>query len=236
MINHKEIIQGTEDWLGIKWGKIGGTLAEGLFVDSDTLFIDILSQKLEEFEYEESTFSSAAMERGNDLEPFAREFLNKYTGLEFLETGWLQSEENELLGISPDGITEDETIQCEIKCFGRKKHTEVLLKGDIPEEYIHQCIHAFTVNPKLEKLYFIAFRPESLVNNFIKEVTLNSLFNIGIKESIEIKQYGKKGQEIKPKIIKRPKFMKVSDICEMSKNKANDLLYRINNELEQINF
>lgn len=236
MINYKDIVQGSQEWFNIKWGKIGGTKAKGLFVDSDTLFIDILSQKLEEFDYDEDSFSSSAMDRGSDLEPFARGYLNKYTGLVFKETGWLQSEDNELLGISPDGITEDEEIQCEIKCFGRKKHTEILINQEIPGEYIHQCIHAFTVNPKLNKLYFIAFRPESTVNSFVKEITLDSMIDIGFTKTIGIEQYGKKGQKIKSKFIKEPKLMKVSDILDISKQKAEVLLEKINNNLEQIKF
>ena len=179
MKNYKEIEQLSIEWFELKWSKIGGTLSKGLFVKSDTLFLDILSQKLEEFEPSES-FSNDATDHGIEQEPFAREYLNSYTGLEFTETGWLQSESNELLGISPDGITENETVACEIKCLGRKKHTEIIVENEIPLTHIHQCIHYFTVNPKLEKLYFIAFRAES-VKHFIKELTLSSLVNIGTK-------------------------------------------------------
>src|SRR5690606_29148822 len=132
MINYKEIKQKSLEWYELKWGKIGGTLSSGLFVKSDTLLIDILSQRTEVFEYEEDGFISKAMERGNELEPIARDFLEKYYGIKFLETGWLQCEENELLGISPDGITDCETMACEIKCLGRKKHLETLLNQEIP--------------------------------------------------------------------------------------------------------
>lgn len=216
MINYKEITQGTEDWFNIKWGKIGGTLAKGLHVKSDTLFIDVLSQHLEEFEYEEESFKSSAMERGNELEPHARKYLSEYSGIDFKETGWLQSEENELLGISPDGITEDETIQCEIKCFGRKKHTEVLLSQEVPSEYIHQCIHAFTVNPKLKQLYFIAFRPESVKNSFIKILSLDTRINIGTKS--------------------KPRVMTIEAARDYSIEFANELLSRVKESKENLMF
>lgn len=179
MINHKEIKQGSIEWHELRWGKIGGTLSSGLFVKSDTLLIDILSQRMEDFEPTDS-FQNDAMQRGSDLEPFARQYLKDYTGYEFLESGWLQSKVNELLGISPDGITEDEKIGCEIKCFSRKKHYETLLNNEIPLDHINQIVHFFTVNPKLEKLFFIAFRPEA-PKHFIKEVTLESIVNIGTK-------------------------------------------------------
>lgn len=179
MINRKDIEQGSIEWHEIRWGKIGGSTSKGLFVKSDTLLIDILSQRMEDFEPTDS-FTNDAMERGNELEPFAREYLNNYTNLSFNQTGWLQCEENELLGISPDGITDDELHSCEIKCFGRKKHYEVLLDNEIPLDNIFQCIHYFTVNPNLKEHYFLAFRPES-PKHFIKLLTRDSLVNIGTK-------------------------------------------------------
>tara|TARA_R110000782_G_scaffold262533_1_gene354667 strand:+ start:324 stop:968 length:645 start_codon:yes stop_codon:yes gene_type:complete len=214
MINYKEIEQGTIEWFELKWGKIGGTLAKGLFVKSDTLFLEILSQKLEEFEPTDS-FTNEAMEHGNINEPFAREYLETYTGIKFEETGWLQNEENELIGISPDGITKDEKTACEIKCFGRKKHLSVLLENEIPLEHINQCIHYFTANHKLEKLYFIAFRHES-VKHFIKELTLESTVNIGTKS--------------------KPRLMTLEAARDYANEFADDLLIKVNKTKDNISF
>jgi len=213
MIAHKEIEQGSEEWHSIKWGKIGGTLAKGLFIKSDTLLIDILSQRLEGFDFIES-FTSDAMDRGNELEPEAREYLNQYTGLTLEEYGWLQSDENELLGISPDGMISDETVACEIKCFGRKKHMEILLSQEIPLENIPQCIHYFTVNPKLEKLYFIAYRPEA-PKHFIKELTRESMLNFGTKY--------------------KPVLESIEEATKVSLREANTLLTKINEKTKQLN-
>lgn len=214
MIRYDEIEQGTIEWFGIKWGKIGGSSSKGLHTKGDTLFIELLSQHLEEFEPDNS-FINDAMERGNNLEPFARDYISEYTGLEFKETGWLQSKKNELLGISPDGITDDNFHSCEIKCFGRKKHTEVLLKDEIPLENIHQCIHYFTVNPQLKEHYFIAFRPES-PKHFVKKLTLNSIVNIGTPS--------------------KPKAMTIGSVRDYSLEFADEMLFRINVEKENIIF
>ena len=86
MINHKEIQQNSIEWFEIKWGKIGGTLSKGLFVDSDTLFLDLISQHIEEFEPEES-FDNSHTIRGKEMEPFAFEYISKYTGIEFKPSG-----------------------------------------------------------------------------------------------------------------------------------------------------
>lgn len=233
---YKDILQGTEQWFDIKWGKIGGTLSKGLFVDSDTLFLDLLSQHMEEFEYEEEGFKSNAMERGNDLEPFAREFLNNYTGLKFEEVGWLESSENNILGISPDGITSSLKQQCEIKCFSRKKHAKVVFEQQIPEEHLHQCLHAFAVNEKLESLFFIAFRPESIVNNFIKELKKDTLVDIGIKVKKEVEVIGKRGKPIKPKIVIETKLFTVDEVAKMIRERSSNMAIKLEKELNRITF
>jgi len=120
-----------------------------------------------------------------------------------------------LLGISPDGLTEDHTVACETKCLARKKHTEILISNEIPLEYIHQCVHYFTVNPKLEKLFFCAFRPES-VKSFVKELTLESVVNIGTKS--------------------KPKLLTINEIKVLSLTYANELQTKINKHKNNLDF
>lgn len=214
MIVHKKLDQKSLEWFEVKWGKVGGTLSKGLHTKGDTLFIDLLSQHIEEFEPSDS-FENEHTKRGNDLEPFAIEYLEKYTGYKFEQFGWLQSERNELLGISPDGLIEDLTVACETKCFARKKHTEILLTREIPLDNIHQLVHYFTVNSKLEELYFCAFRPES-VNSFIKRLTLDSEVNIGTKA--------------------KPRMFTIKEVRDLSIESADKLLNRINESKESLNF
>ena len=177
---HYEIIQGTDEWHAIRHGKIGGTSASGLFVKSDTLIMDIVAECSEEFEPSES-FQNAAMQRGNELEPFAISELEKYTGLKFKSVGWLQSTEIPLIGISPDGITEDETIQCEIKCPGSKQHIKNCLNEGIELEYFSQLVHAFSVNPQLNIIYFASYRPEAIRPLSVRYLNRESIVNLGTK-------------------------------------------------------
>lgn len=177
---HWNLVQGTEEWESVRYGKVGGSLSKGLFVKSDTLFIQLLSEMTENYQPDYDTFETAAMVRGHELEPQARRELSEYTCVEFLEAGYFECEENPLLGISPDGISEDLTIGCELKCLGAKKHTEVMLTKGIHLDYLHQCIHYFTVNPDLLKLYFAAYRPEHKYKPLVvREITLESFVNIG---------------------------------------------------------
>jgi hypothetical protein len=182
MKNYKKIIQGSDEWHAMRWGKIGGTLAKGLLTDSQTLFIDILSQRSEEFQLDEDSYVSDAMARGSVLEKYAIEATEEKFGIKFESTGWMQCEDNELLGISPDGITEDETISIETKCPSRKKHTETILLNEIPKDNIHQCLQYFVVNPKLEKHIFVSYRPEHyFVPLFTKVLELDTVIDLGTK-------------------------------------------------------
>ena len=176
-----DLIQGSVEWLEHRYGKIGGTRAKQLHVKSENLLIELLSESTEDFEQEDG-FTSKDMERGNELEPYAVIELNKYTGLEFNSVGWLQHDTIKLLGISPDGITDDNKASCEIKCPAKKKHTSTVYYDEIPLDNLHQCIQYFVVNKELERHFFCSFRPENKIKQlFVKELTPESIVNLGTK-------------------------------------------------------
>ncbi len=186
MIKH-DILQGTADWLELRHGKITGTASKGLFIKSDTLLIDLISQHIEDWELEDS-YSSADMIRGSELEVYAREAISDELFISFKEIGFIQNTAIPILGISPDGISEDDTIMLEIKCPRAKKHTETLLANEIPSDNIHQVLHYFTVNPKLETMYFVSYRPESKVKSlWYKALTKHSEIDLGTKAKPNVK-------------------------------------------------
>lgn len=216
MIARYDIEQHSEEWHKVRYGKIGGTLSKGLFVKSDTLLEDVLSELCEEFDLQEN-YQSYDMIRGTELEPEARRSLNAYLGVELNEVGWLQCEENEYLGISPDGITDCETISAEIKCPNAKKHLSTIRANEIPSDNVHQCLHYFTVNPKLEKHYFCSYRPENIYKPmFVKELTRDSLVNLGTKA--------------------KPILKTINEWVEIAKLEAKDLKEQIEIELNKLKF
>jgi len=207
MIAHWDIIQKSADWYRIRYGKIGGSTAKQLFVDSDTLLDEILACQLEPFEIPEDSYESSAMARGNELEPHERLKLSEYTGLEFLECGWLQSSTSQIMGVSPDGITQDLRVSCEIKCPSSKKHISYLRGKVLPLDHVHQCVQYFAVNPLLENHYFMSFRPECRFDMFVFEMNRYTVVNLGtkakpvnktIKDWVEI--YLKRAAEIEANI------------------------------------
>lgn len=208
-----DIEQRTEEWHRIKHAKIGGTLAKGLFVKSDTLLIDIASCLLEPFKLEVDKFISDEMMRGIELEPAARRVMEVFVGKPLLNCGWIQSTSDKLLGISPDGITVCETEQIELKCPGRKKHTEALFSKDILPDYIHQCLHAFTVNEKLQKLHFGSYRPESSHPMVYRLAIRDTPINLGTKA--------------------KPVIKPVAEWVDLAKQASKDLRYDIIKELRK---
>lgn len=235
MINYKDIDQSTPEWLKLKWGKIGGTLSKGLFVDSDTLFIDLLSQHIESFDDDEEGYMNDAMIRGKELEPRALEYISQYTGIQFNNSGWLQSEESKLLGVSPDCISECEEYGAEAKCLSRKEHTAILVENKTPKEKIPQIVEYFTVNPKFKKVWFIAYRPES-IKPFIEEFTRESVVDMGWKKKVEVEVIGAKGTPIKPKIETVTDWRTIDAWTKIAIERANKLEIRIEEKIKQLKF
>jgi predicted phage-related endonuclease len=185
---HHSIIQGSREWHEIKYRKVGGSTSKGLFVNSDTLMLELLAEHTEEFQLEDDSYVSDAMQRGIDLEPLHRSEMEKYIGVKLIQPGWLQSDEVPILGVSPDGISEDFTISWEGKCPAAKRHIETAHTKQIPSDNIHQCLHYFTVNPALERHYFSSFRPESEFPLVPFMITRDSLIDLGTKAKPNVKK------------------------------------------------
>ena len=212
-----DIKQNTKEWHNLRYAKVGGSTSKQLHTKTDTLLTELIGMRLEEFVYVPERFISADIERGNLLEPIALKELIKYTFIEFRETGWMQSKEIPLIGISPDGITEDNRFSCEIKCPGRKKYTETILKDEIPLDNIHQCLHYFVINPFLEKHFFASFRPENKIKPlFVKELTKDSIINLGT--------------------IKKPQLLTIKEWVEIAKQHAKELQISIDESIKQLEF
>jgi len=231
---YDKVAQGTEEWFKLKWAKVGGTASSGLFTESETLFLSLLGDSVEDFQLDES-FQSKEMLRGSELEPVARQQLSEYTGHNFIEVGWIQNLDRKLLGISPDGITSDFTIGCEIKCLGAKNYLKTVLEDKIPREHIHQCIHYFTVNPKLQHLYYCCFRPENKLKPlFVKELTRDTMVDIGRVIKGKIKE--DRGNGIKDYVCNLPDMKTVSEWVKIAEIEADKIKVRLNESIIKLNF
>lgn len=208
MIIHN-VAQRSPEWHELRRGKITGTDAGA---KRETLVLKVLSQLTEDF-YEEEEYQNFAMQRGSDLEQYAREEISSELFIDFQEVGFIQNDLIPIVGISPDGISPCRTIQLEIKSPSAKKHIETVLSDSIPLDNIDQCIHAFVVNNALERLIFVSYRPESNVKRlFYKELTLESMVNIGTNA--------------------RPKLAKVADVVEELRNEYQSITTEVNDKMD----
>jgi len=205
--------QRSDAWYELRWGKVGGTLSAKL--GSDTIFDELLSCMLEEWQPED-TYVNAAMQRGIDMEPFGLQEFAQTHGLELVTPGWIECSEAPLLGISPDAVTPDYRTAVELKCPGAKNHTKYLREGGIPLEYVSQIIQYFTVIDTLEVLHFVSYRPESLVRFHHVELTRESELNVGTE--------------------KKPVLLPISELVRMRIELANDLKTRLDEAFYNILF
>ena len=214
MTPYWEIEQGSLEWFLLRWGKVGGSSAKGLFVNSKTLLYQLLAEQTEIY-VEEESFSSFQMLRGLELEPEAIKRVTELTGIEFTPCGWIQSD-IDIIGISPDGVTKDLTKAVEVKCLSGKKHIEYILEGILPLEYTHQCLHYFTVIDTLDELIFSCYRPESPKSSFIISLTPESEINLGTNA--------------------KPKMVSISDAVGMSREKSIKLDVEVKESLNKLTF
>lgn len=155
VIVHYEVEQGTEEWHKIRSYSCGGTGA-----------YDVLRFGFHPNELKESKlggFCSAAMQRGHDLEPVARELFAelKKDEYEVIEIGAFQNKLFPHCHASPDGVLiKDGKIVgiIEIKCFLEKHHQEILDNGielKIKAQLLwNMWLSETTIG------YFIAFNPD----------------------------------------------------------------------------
>jgi len=122
-----DVAQGSEEWLSLRRGKVTGTRAHTVLCNGkgvqtliDELVIELLSERQE-------SFKSAAMMRGNELEPQARRAFEiaEFEERKVYEVGCVMHPTIKDFMISPDGLFEEYGI-LEIKCFEAKNYFEHL--------------------------------------------------------------------------------------------------------------
>ena len=178
-MNAEKVQQRSEEWFRAKYGKVGGSSVKDMMASKSTkgfkkIYFGAISAKLEDFEMPEEKYMGSDVERGNELERPAFEFLQLYLNQKLEEWGWIQSD-IDILGISPDGMSHDKKVAVEIKCPSRHVHTQYLTENRIPSEYHWQCMNYFAVIPELEVLHFASYRPECEIPVFVKTVRRNEI-------------------------------------------------------------
>lgn len=136
-----DIIQGSPEWFALRAGKFTASRFSMLMAKTRSgpaasrrnlialLAIERMTGACVE------TYQNAAMQRGIDLEPEAREAYEDLMMVDVHETGIVIHSDYDYVSMSPDGMVGDDGL-VEIKCpSAEAKHLDALLKGSHAAEY-----------------------------------------------------------------------------------------------------
>ena len=178
-----DIEQKSFEWLKARAGNVTGTSlssALGTPAVQKTLMYSLIADRMTEVQM--SDLSTPAIDRGNELEPFAIRATQDETGIQFTETGLLLNDAYPRFSISPDGIVEEDGVivgGIETKCPNSKKHVEYLMKNEIPKEYLHQVKAPFIMSDDVKYWVFASFDDRNYERPlFVKTVTRDDFDDI----------------------------------------------------------
>ncbi len=178
-----DIEQGSIDWLSARWGNVtGSTLSKAMGGAKlqNTFRCALVGQRMTEVQ--SSELGSAAVERGHELEPEARNKAIEHTDIDFIETGLLVCDQYPHFSISPDGICEDNGIikgGLEIKCPNSATHVKYIVEDRLPEQYFWQVMSPFIMSDDVKFWHFVSYDDRNYQQPlFIKRIEKDQPFEI----------------------------------------------------------
>lgn len=167
MIIHKDLQQGTDEWLKVRLGKFTASKASAIGSNGKGL-TTLIWEKIDEIISGEikQGFKNADMERGNELEPRARiayefETMNAVEQVGFIEL-------DKYTGCSPDGLVGKDGL-VEIKCPTNRVFYEYMTSGKIDTGYMWQMQMQLLVSGR-EWVDYVVFNPNFKNSTIIKRV------------------------------------------------------------------
>ena len=157
----KGITQNSEEWLKLRLGVATASNFDKIITatgkESATLpkyALELATQCL--LTEPEPTYKNEAMQRGNDLEPIARQAYTEQT-LQFVEEITMFKSDCGDFGYSPDGLIGDDGL-LEIKCPLATTHAKYLLDNKMPTDYLQQVQGGLWVSGR-KWCDFVSFHP-----------------------------------------------------------------------------
>ena len=135
--------QGTEEWQSARCGKVTASRIADLMAKTKSGYSASRENYLAQLIVERFTggkaesFTSAAMQWGNEQEPFARAAYEVRKGVFVDEVGFIPHPNIYGAGASPDGLVGDDGL-VEIKCPNTATMIDTLINGTVPNKYYVQ--------------------------------------------------------------------------------------------------
>lgn len=171
MIIHS-IKQGTDEWYSARLGVVTASNFKAIITKGSgktrANYMGKLAHEILTGQLAPQNFGSAAMQRGNTLEPEARDIYQEKTGLDVQEVGIAYLNEKKRIAASPDGLIDHEG-GLEIKCPLPHTHEKYLIEGKIPKIYVPQVQGSLWVTGR-KWWDFVSYAPEFKRNTVICRV------------------------------------------------------------------
>lgn len=183
------IEQGTEEWLKVRLGVATCSNFHKIITstgkESATLTkyaFELAGGKI--INEPDEGYKNEAMQRGNDLEPDAREFYEQNQLVSVKQIGMILTDCGNF-GYSPDGLVGDNGL-IEIKCPEVPNHTKYLHDNCLPTDYIPQVQGGLWISGR-EWCDFISYHPNFKEDKkiFIKRVYRDNEFIENLKQLCE---------------------------------------------------
>ena len=177
--------QGSPEWLASRLGRPSASMFGKLITGSgkpsssaESYINELIAERLTG--RSKPFYTNEHMERGNALEPEAREAYEFITDYEVQETGFILDDSEEF-GCSPDGLVVDHSLGLEIKCPSDSVHVSYLRAGKVPAKYYQQvqgcmwitgreCWDFMSYHPEMPHLLVRARRNEKFIKAMAEQV------------------------------------------------------------------
>ena len=166
---YNDTSQGSESWFLQRLGRVTASRISDVMAKTKSgpaasrknYMMQLLCERLTGAR--EEGFSSAAMQRGIELEPVARSAYEIVTGMDTVEAGFVIHPHYDDIGASPDGFVGDDGL-LEIKCPNTAQHVACLRSGEPDKKYWWQmqCQMACTGRKWCDFVSFDYRMPEEL--------------------------------------------------------------------------
>lgn len=142
---YKDLEQGSDEWRAARLGHVSASsvadvMSKGRSEGSESetrkkYRLKIAAERLTGASGD--SYSNAAMEWGNEQEPFARMAYEAHRDVMVDKTGFWLHPSIKWLGVSPDGLVGDDGL-VEIKCPNTTTHLEWVFAGKTPAQHMKQ--------------------------------------------------------------------------------------------------
>ena len=139
--------QYSDEWWNARAGRLTASNAQAIATGGKGLETLVYNTLAEKYSKNHEGYTNAEMQRGTELEPFARMTYEMETMSKVQEVGMIT--DGKYVSASPDGLI-DEDGGLEIKCLNKTKHFKIILNGikEVDAKYLWQVQMSLLVSKR----------------------------------------------------------------------------------------